>query len=192
MRGWFGLKSFQKVITCALVVLGIKRNIGPLLALQICLSFWLSLPEYPYEQIAPIVIPFFPYTFFSSLVGPLIFSLMLDSEANALNFASGLLTPSPPSTSSSVPNASMSPQPAQKRPQAVGGQKAPSPPAECKQAPEPADDSIDPENEVRGAKLLAIHLAICLCTFLVGLVSRHAMAVLHVVIPLISVRRTSV
>ncbi len=34
------------------------------------------------------------------------------------------------------------------------------------------DDSIDPENEVQGVKLLLIHTAICLCTFLVGLVSR--------------------
>ncbi|RYP56827.1 hypothetical protein DL771_011602 [Monosporascus sp. 5C6A] len=31
------------------------------------------------------------------------------------------------------------------------------------------DSSIDPENEVRGTKLLLIHAAICLCTFLVGL-----------------------
>jgi hypothetical protein len=35
----------------------------------------------------------------------------------------------------------------------------------------PQDLSIDPENEVKGAKLLIIHLCICLCTFLVGLVS---------------------
>lgn len=32
------------------------------------------------------------------------------------------------------------------------------------------DYSIDPENEVTGAKLLLIHLGICLCTFLIGLV----------------------
>lgn len=49
----------------------------------------------------------------------------------------------------------------------------PSPPVESEEPTEPQDDSIDPENEVRGAKLLVIHLAICLCTFLVGLVSRH-------------------
>ena len=30
---------------------------------------------------------------------------------------------------------------------------------------------IDPANEVQGARLVLIHLAICLCTFLVGLVS---------------------
>lgn len=29
---------------------------------------------------------------------------------------------------------------------------------------------IDPENEVTGIKLVLIHIAICLCTFLVGLV----------------------
>ncbi|KAI8949229.1 major facilitator superfamily domain-containing protein [Xylaria longipes] len=31
------------------------------------------------------------------------------------------------------------------------------------------DNSIDPENEVRGSKLIFIHTALCLCTFLVGL-----------------------
>ncbi|RWA10590.1 hypothetical protein EKO27_g4512 [Xylaria grammica] len=31
------------------------------------------------------------------------------------------------------------------------------------------DDDIDPENEVTGVKLLLIHIAICLCTFLIGL-----------------------
>lgn len=36
---------------------------------------------------------------------------------------------------------------------------------------EPVDNSIDPENEVTGLKLVTIHIAICLCTFLVGLVS---------------------
>ena len=36
---------------------------------------------------------------------------------------------------------------------------------------EPQEESIDPENEVKGVKLLIIHLSICLCTFLVGLVS---------------------
>lgn len=30
---------------------------------------------------------------------------------------------------------------------------------------------IDPENEITGIKLLFIHTGICLCTFLVGLVS---------------------
>ena len=30
---------------------------------------------------------------------------------------------------------------------------------------------IDPENEVKGIKLLMIHIGICLCTFLIGLVS---------------------
>lgn len=33
------------------------------------------------------------------------------------------------------------------------------------------NDDIDPENEVTGVKLLLIHIAICLCTFLIGLVS---------------------
>ena len=32
------------------------------------------------------------------------------------------------------------------------------------------EDTIDPENEVTGAKLLLIHTGICLCTFLIGLV----------------------
>jgi hypothetical protein len=32
------------------------------------------------------------------------------------------------------------------------------------------DYSIDPENEVTGAKLILIHIGICLCTFLIGLV----------------------
>lgn len=36
------------------------------------------------------------------------------------------------------------------------------------------DDDIDPANEVQGVKLVVIHLAICLCTFLIGLVSAHA------------------
>ncbi|KAI1114207.1 major facilitator superfamily domain-containing protein [Nemania sp. NC0429] len=31
------------------------------------------------------------------------------------------------------------------------------------------DTSIDPENEVQGFKLILIHIALCLCTFLVGL-----------------------
>jgi hypothetical protein len=35
---------------------------------------------------------------------------------------------------------------------------------------DPIDDSIDPENEVTGIKLLLIHTGLCLCTFLVGLV----------------------
>ena len=38
-------------------------------------------------------------------------------------------------------------------------------------AKNPAEYSIDPENEVTGAKLLLIHIGICLCTFLIGLVS---------------------
>ena len=33
------------------------------------------------------------------------------------------------------------------------------------------NEDIDPANEVQGMKLVLIHLAICLCTFLVGLVS---------------------
>lgn len=33
------------------------------------------------------------------------------------------------------------------------------------------NEDIDPANEVQGTKLVLIHLAICLCTFLVGLVS---------------------
>lgn len=32
------------------------------------------------------------------------------------------------------------------------------------------DASIDAENEVQGLKLILIHTAICICTFLVGLV----------------------
>lgn len=32
-------------------------------------------------------------------------------------------------------------------------------------------DDIDPANEVQGVKLVVIHLSICLCTFLIGLVS---------------------
>ena len=36
---------------------------------------------------------------------------------------------------------------------------------------EPLEMDIDPENEVKGMKLLLIHTGICLCTFLVGLVS---------------------
>lgn len=34
------------------------------------------------------------------------------------------------------------------------------------------NEDIDPANEVKGTKLALIHLSICLCTFLVGLVSR--------------------
>lgn len=33
------------------------------------------------------------------------------------------------------------------------------------------DDSIDTNNEVTGWRLLVLHVALCLCTFLVGLVS---------------------
>lgn len=33
------------------------------------------------------------------------------------------------------------------------------------------NQDIDPENEVKGLKLVLIHISICLCTFLVGLVS---------------------
>ena len=36
------------------------------------------------------------------------------------------------------------------------------------------NEDIDPDNEVRGMKLIIIHLAICLCTFLVGLVSTNS------------------
>jgi len=38
-------------------------------------------------------------------------------------------------------------------------------------AKKPAEYSTDPENEVTGVKLLLIHIGICLCTFLIGLVS---------------------
>jgi ABC-type Fe3+ transport system permease subunit len=31
-------------------------------------------------------------------------------------------------------------------------------------------EDIDPANEVQGTRLILIHIAICLCTFLVGLV----------------------
>jgi hypothetical protein len=34
------------------------------------------------------------------------------------------------------------------------------------------DTSIDPQNEVTGAKLLLIHAGLCLCTFLIGLVRK--------------------
>jgi len=37
-------------------------------------------------------------------------------------------------------------------------------------AKKPAEYSIDPENEVTGVKLFLIHIGICLCTFLIGLV----------------------
>ncbi|KAI1809977.1 major facilitator superfamily domain-containing protein [Poronia punctata] len=45
------------------------------------------------------------------------------------------------------------------------------PTPESKEEREPVifDNSIDPKNEVRGAKLILIHTALCLCTFLVGL-----------------------
>lgn len=33
------------------------------------------------------------------------------------------------------------------------------------------NQDVDPENEIQGIKLVLIHTAICLCTFLVGLVS---------------------
>ena len=36
---------------------------------------------------------------------------------------------------------------------------------------EASEMDIDPENEVKGIKLLLIHTGICLCTFLIGLVS---------------------
>jgi hypothetical protein len=39
------------------------------------------------------------------------------------------------------------------------------------QQPQVEDATIDPENEVTGIKLLLIYIGICLCTFLVGLVS---------------------
>ena len=38
---------------------------------------------------------------------------------------------------------------------------------------EPPEMDIDPENEVKGIKLLLIHTGICLCTFLIGLVSNY-------------------
>ena len=38
----------------------------------------------------------------------------------------------------------------------------------------PPEMDIDPENEVKGIKLLLIHTGICLCTFLIGLVSYHS------------------
>jgi hypothetical protein len=41
-------------------------------------------------------------------------------------------------------------------------------PAEAKRGA--AEMDIDPENEVKGLKLLVIHTGICLCTFLIGLV----------------------
>lgn len=56
----------------------------------------------------------------------------------------------------------------------VAGSNQPSSPAgtsEKRPATPPVDDSIDPANEVQGTKLILIHTALCLCTFLVGLVS---------------------
>ncbi|KAK8117396.1 uncharacterized protein PG998_005677 [Apiospora kogelbergensis] len=54
----------------------------------------------------------------------------------------------------------------------VAGSNQPSSPAgtsEKRPATPPVDDSIDPANEVQGTKLILIHTALCLCTFLVGL-----------------------
>lgn len=34
-------------------------------------------------------------------------------------------------------------------------------------------DDIDPANEIQGLKLVLTHFSICLCTFLIGLVSSH-------------------
>lgn len=39
------------------------------------------------------------------------------------------------------------------------------------------DQSIDPENEFKGLKLILIHSAMCLCTFLIGLVRLHSIDV---------------
>ncbi|KAI1373132.1 MFS general substrate transporter [Hypoxylon crocopeplum] len=51
--------------------------------------------------------------------------------------------------------------------------KAPSPSLSPSPAPEanqtPQEDTIDPANEVKGTKLILIHTAVCLFTFLVGL-----------------------
>lgn len=41
------------------------------------------------------------------------------------------------------------------------------------------NEDIDPTNEVQGTKLVLIHLSICLCTFLVGLVSLSPSTVVH-------------
>ena len=35
---------------------------------------------------------------------------------------------------------------------------------------ETSETDIDPENEVTGVRLLVVHIGVCLCTFLVGLV----------------------
>ncbi|KAI0874256.1 major facilitator superfamily domain-containing protein [Hypoxylon argillaceum] len=47
--------------------------------------------------------------------------------------------------------------------------KSPGPPVV--EAQNDINDDIDPENEVTGVKLLLIHIAICLCNFLIGLVT---------------------
>lgn len=38
-------------------------------------------------------------------------------------------------------------------------------------------DDIDPANEIQGLKLVLAHFSICLCTFLIGLVSSRSQAV---------------
>ena len=43
---------------------------------------------------------------------------------------------------------------------------------DCKEIAE--EPSIDPENEIIGLKLLVLHIGLCLCTFLTGLVSQRA------------------
>lgn len=43
--------------------------------------------------------------------------------------------------------------------------------ADVKEDKNDISQDIDPANEVRGMKLVLINIAICLCTFLVGLVS---------------------
>ena len=46
--------------------------------------------------------------------------------------------------------------------------------SEKKTEDEAPEMDIDPVNEVKGIKLLLIHTGICLCTFLIGLVSLDA------------------
>ncbi|KAI0386712.1 hypothetical protein F5Y04DRAFT_275163 [Hypomontagnella monticulosa] len=36
------------------------------------------------------------------------------------------------------------------------------------------EQSIDPENEVKGTELILLHIAVCLCNFLVGLMHSSA------------------
>lgn len=46
-------------------------------------------------------------------------------------------------------------------------------PESCRESPDEnplTEGGIDPENEIKGVKLLLLHTGLCLCTFLTGLV----------------------